>query len=36
MFGVMPLGAKIAAAVVIIAVVGLTVAAIRWFKAQQQ
>ena len=35
-FGAMPLGAKIAAAVVIIAVVGLAIAAIRWFKAQMR
>lgn len=34
MFGAMPLGAMIAAAVTIIAVVGLAIAAIRWFKAQ--
>lgn len=34
MFGAMPLGAMIAAAVTITAVVGLAIAAIRWFKAQ--
>lgn len=36
MFGTMPLGAVIAAAVTIIAVVGLAIAAIRWFKAQMR
>ncbi len=36
MFGAMPLGAEIATAVTLIAVVGLAIIAIRWFKAQKR
>ena len=36
MFGAMDLGAKIAVAVTITAFLGLAVAAVRWFKAQDR